>query len=227
MKIKSKILFTVILSSVFIYAYLSSGYIPDQKLVFAQVVSNNTAAQNENIEVGLFIKNYFNYTITNITVSLNFSQSAPFTFNSSLFGQLTNGNVTLNSTIQSPSEYYFTAVNITYGFMTKDYLEYNITKIDPNISMIFYFNVTSDTIIERTISAARLSYYDNWGDLQDIQSQSNVLLNFISAEPEIDPDLPQWDLGKEIPTTWAWVIFALVPAVTAGLSAFLFYFKRR
>ena len=227
MKMKSKILFVTILALSLLFVHFTTSYIPEQELVFGQVVVNATAVERTNLEVGIFIKNYFNYTITNITVSLNFTNSAPLAFNSSLLGQLINGNVTLNSTIQTPSEYDFTSVNITYGFMTEDYLEFNITQLEPSTSVIFYYNLTSDSVIEISIPNADLTYYDNWGDPQEIHSQGGILVSFISADPPINTILPQWNLGKSISATWAWVIFALVPAVIAGLSAFLLYFRRR
>ncbi|MHA1217394.1 MAG: hypothetical protein ACTSSN_03390 [Candidatus Heimdallarchaeaceae archaeon] len=227
MKMKSKILFVTILTLSLLCVHFTTSYIPKQELVFDQVVVNATAVESTNLKVGIFIKNFFNYTITNITVSLNFTNSAPLAFNSSLLGQLINGNVTLNSTIQTPLEYNFTPVNITYGFMTEDYLEFNITQLEPSTSMIFYYNLTSDREIEISIPFADLTYLDNWGDLQEIQSQNRILVKFIPANPPINTVLPQWNLGKSISATWAWVIFALVPAVIAGLSAFLLYFRRR
>lgn len=227
MRKKSNILLIAILMTAFFYAISVSGYIPEQTLILDQVVLEDTAIVGTNIEVGIFVKNYLNYTITNITVSLNLTDSDPLVFNSSIFGQLTNGNVTLNSTIQSPSEYGFTSVNITYGFMSEEYLEYNVTKLDPGQSMIFYYNITSETIITKAIPFVEMTYFDNWEDLQDTRGQNNVLVDFLSADPEIDPSLPQWGIGNPLSVGWAWVIFALVPAVTAGLSAFLLYFKRR
>lgn len=227
MKSKSKILLLVVLTSVMFYAHFAASYVPEQQLIVRQVVFDKTAVQNENLEVGIIIKNYLNYTITNITVSLNFADSAPLTLNSSMFGRLTNGNITLNSTMQTPEEYDFTPVNITYGFMTTEYLEFNITQLEPGTSIIFYYNLTSDSIISKAIPPVDMSYLDNWGDLQEISRLSQILVDFVSADPEVDTDLPQWDLGKPIPAAWAWVIFALVPAVIAGLSAFLLYFKRR
>jgi hypothetical protein len=227
MKMKSKILLIAILTSVVFYAHFASSYVPEQTLVFDQVVLEDTAIINTNIKVGIFVKNYFNYTITNITISLNLTDQAPFAINSSILGQITNGNVTLNSTIQSPSELGFTPVNITYGFMTPEYLEYNVTRLEPGKSMIFYYNITSDTIITKAIPFVQMTYYDNWEDLQEIQSQNNILVDFQSDKPDIDTDLPQWGIGNTLSTAWAWVIFALVPAVIAGLSAFLLYFRRR
>ncbi|MCE7740067.1 MAG: hypothetical protein KAU62_14900 [Candidatus Heimdallarchaeota archaeon] len=227
MKMKSKILFVTILALSLLCAHFTTSYIPEQTLVIGQVVVNATAVENTNLEVGIFIKNYFNYTITNITVSLNFAESAPLTFNSSLLGQLINGNVTLNSTIQTPLECDFTPVNITDGFMTEDYLEFNITQLEPNTSMIFYYNLTSDSVIEISIPYADLTYYDNWGDPQETHNRNRILVSFISADSPINTVLPQWNLGKSISAAWAWVIFALVPAVIAGLSAFLLYFRRR
>lgn len=227
MKMKSKILLIAILTSILLYAHFTSGYVSEQTLVLDQVIMEDSAIIDTNIRVGIFVKNYFNYTITNITVSLNLTASAPLVINSSIFGQISNGNVTLNSTIQSPAEYDFTAVNITYGFMTKEYLEYNVTELESGKSMIFYYNITSDTIILKAIPFVKMTYYDNWEDLQQKNGQNNILVDFQSANPPRDPILPQWDIGNPLSTAWAWVIFALVPAVTAALSAFLLYFKRR
>jgi len=223
MKMKSKILLIAILTSIFLYANFANSFVPGQTLVIDQVIMEDTVIVNTNLKVGIFVKNYFNYTITNITVSLNLTEEAPFVFNSSILGQLTNGNVTLNSTIQSPSEFGFTPVNITYGFMTSEYLEYNVSMLEPGKSMIFYYNITSDDEIKKTIPFVKMTYYDNWEDLQEINGQNNILVDFVSDDPDRDPDLPQWDVGNSISTAWAWVIFALVPAITAGLSAFLLY----
>ncbi len=227
MKMKSKILLIATLTSLLFYVQFANSYVPGQTLVIDQVIMEDTIVVDTNLKVGIFVKNFFNYTITNITVSLNLTNDAPFVFNSSLLGQITNGNVTLNTTIQSPSEFGYSPVNITYGFMTTEYLEYNVTMLEPGKSMIFYYNLTSDTSTRKTIPFVEMTYYDNWEDLQEINGQNNILVEFIPAEEVRDPDLPQWDTGNPISTAWAWVIFALVPAVTAGLSAFLLYFKRR
>ncbi len=227
MKSKSKILLLVVLTSVMFYAHFAASYVPEQQLIVKQVAFDETAVQNENIEVGIIIKNYLNYTITNITVSLSFTDSTPLTLNSSMFGRLTNGNITLNSTMQTPEEYDFTPVNITYGFMTTEYLEFNITQLEPGTNIIFYYNLTSDSIISKAIPPVDMSYLDNWGDLQEISRLSRILVDFVSADSPINTILPQWNLGKSISAAWAWVIFALVPAVIAGLSAFLLYFRRR
>ncbi len=93
--------------------------------------------------------------------------------------------------------------------------------------MIFYYNLTADSEIEISVSNADLTYYDNWGDPQEIHSQGGIVVTFTSEDLPINTVLPQWNLGKSISAAWAWVIFALVPAVIAGLSAFLLYFRRR
>jgi ABC-type phosphate/phosphonate transport system permease subunit len=128
----------------------------------------------------------------------------------------------------SPALNEFTAVNITGLYMTSSYLEYNITEIKPNEKMIFNYNVTSDTISDSQIPWAYMSFYDNWTDLQeDIRSQNRFLLSFIVGTESYPTYLPAWDIGKTIPEIWAWIIFAVVPAVIAAIAAFVLYIKRR
>ena len=78
MRKKSNMLLIAILTTVFFYGFFVSSYIPEQTLILDQVVLEDTAIVGTNIEVGIFVKNYLNYTITNITVSLNLTDSDPF-----------------------------------------------------------------------------------------------------------------------------------------------------
>ncbi len=224
----SQILFITLLISVLGFTYSTVGFIPEDELVFDQVALDREVIVGENITVGIFIKNFFNYTITNITVSLNFTEVSQLRITGCSFSVLSGDNITINETMSSPAINEFTAVNITGLFMSDSYLEYNISEIKPNEKMIFNYNVTSDTISDSQIPWAYMSFYDNWTDLQEeIRSQNRFLLSFVSEITAFHPDLPQWNIGNEIPEGWAWVIYAVVPVAIAAISALFLYFRRR
>ncbi|MHA1198531.1 MAG: hypothetical protein ACTSQF_04170 [Candidatus Heimdallarchaeaceae archaeon] len=224
----SQILFITLLISMLGFTYSTVGFIPEEELVFDQVAFEREVVVGENITVGIFIKNYLNYTITNITVSLNLTDITQLRLTACSLSVLSGNNITINETMSSPVMNEFAAVNITGLFMSDSYLEYNISEIKPNEKMIFNYNVTSDTIADAQIPWVHMSFYDNWTDLQeDVRSQSRFLLSFVVEIPPPPPFLPQWGIGNEFPVAWAWVIFAVVPAVIAASAALILYFKRR
>ena len=225
---RSQLIFLTLLVSILCYTYSAGGYISENHLVFDQVAFRREAVIGDNITVGIFIKNFFNYTITNITVSLNLTDINHLKFTSCSLGILSGDNITLNETMMSPIVNEFTSVNITGLFMTEKYLEYNVTEIMPDRKMIFFYNVTSLTISDLQVPWSYMSYYDNWLDLQkDVRSQNRFILSFVSGIPSIDPHLPQWDIGNTIPEGWAWVIYGLVPVIIAALAVLFLYFNRR
>ena len=224
----SQLLFTILLISILGYANSTTGFIPEDVLVFDQVAFEREAVVGDNITVGIFIKNYLNYTITNITVSLNLTDANQLRLTACSFGALIGDNITLNETITSPEINEFVPVNITGLLMTDDYLEYNISEIKPNEKMIFNYNVTADTISDTQVPWTYMSFYDNWTDLQEnVRSQNRFLLSFVSDIIPPNTNLPQWDIGEELPEGWAWVIYAVAPVAVAALSALFLYFRRR
>lgn len=224
----SQILFMTMLISILCYSYSTTGFIPEDQLVFDQIAFEREAVIGDNITVGIFIKNFLNYTITNITVSLNLTDSNQLRLSSCSFGVLTGDNITINETLASPAIGDFTTTNITGLYMSNSYLEYNISEIKPNQSVIFNYNITSDTIVSVQIPYAYMSYYDNWTDLQEnIGNRNRFLLDFVSGIPTLNPFLPQWTIGNKIPEGWVWVIFVVVPVVIAATASFILSFKRR
>ncbi|MCE7742452.1 MAG: hypothetical protein GOP50_08315 [Candidatus Heimdallarchaeota archaeon] len=224
----SQILFITLLISMLGFTYSTVGFIPEEELVFDQIVFEREVIIGENITVGIFIKNYLNYTITNITVSLNLTEITQLRLTACSLSVLSGDNITINETMTSPVMNEFAAVNITGLFMSDSYLEYNISEIKPNEKMIFNYNVTSDTIADAQVPYVYMSFYDNWTDFQeDVRSQHRFLLSFVNPGEIIDPHLPQWNIGNAIPIAWAWVIFAVVPAAIAAVAALFLYFRRR
>ena len=222
-----KILFITLLISVLGYNYSIVSFIPEEELVFDQVTSGTEALVGENITIGILIKNYLDYSITNITVSLNLTEASQLELISCSLGGLIGDNLTINETMTSPIINEFVAVNITGLYMTENYLEYNISEIKPEEKMIFKYNITSDIVTDSQIPWAYMSFYDNWTDLQENIRSSKYLLSFGIEDDDIDPDLPRWDIGTPIPNGWAWIIFAVAPAVIAAVSAFVLYIRRR
>lgn len=224
----SQILFITLLISVLGYTYSSVSFIPEEELVFDQVALEREVVVGDNITVGIFIKNFLNYSITNITVSLNLTEINQLKLSGCSFGVLSGDNITINETMSSPNINEFAAVNITGLYMTESYLEYNISELRPYEKMIFNYNVTSKTISDSQIPWVYMSFYDNWTDLQeDVRSQNRFLLSFVSDIPTWHTDLPLWDIGKTIPVGWAWVIYGLVPVAVASVAALFLYFRRR
>lgn len=224
---RNHVLELALLVSILLYTHTSTSFIPEQTIVFGQVSNKIESVVNTTVEFGIFIKNYFNYTVTGITVSLNLTEDAPIEFVSCTFGELTGDNITLNTTMLSPEVGVFDAVNITYGYMTSSYLEYNVSQIAPNEQMIFFYNITSDIITEAFVPRASMSYYDNWMDLQEGLETERIRVNFVSGNTTHDTNLPYWHIGNTIPTAWGWIILGVVPAAIALVSAFVLYFKRR
>ncbi len=225
----SQILFITLLITMLGYTYSTVSFIPEEEsLIFDQVAFDRETVVGDNITVGIFIKNFLNYTITNITVSLNLTDINQLRLTGCSFGVLSGDNITLNETMTSPVINEFTPVNISDLLLTESYLEYNITEIKPNEKMIFKYNVTSDTISDSQVPWVYMSFYDNWTDLQEsVRSQNRFILSFVSGIPVIDTNLPQWDIGNVLSEGWAWVIYGIVPAVIAMLAGLVLYFRRR
>ena len=212
-----------------IFILPANAFIPeDQVLILDQQYLTSEAIEGENITIGIIVKNFLNYTITDVNISLDLTEEVnALRFTSCDFGSLTKENVTLNSTIQSSDENEFTATNITYGYMTESFLTFNVSQILNGTQAIFYYNITSDEDRSAQIPYVKMSYFDNWNDLQEIQSQNRLLLNFLPVNPPIDPILPCWDCGEALPNVWGWIILGLAPILFGAMISSVLYIRRR
>ncbi len=221
------ILTLTLLTSAFLFIQPTSSYVPADILILNQQNLVESADEGTNLLVAINVKNYLNYTITNITISLNLTEINHVYFNSCIFGDLTGENVTLESTIQSSSEYGFTPTDITSGYMTNKYLEFNVSEIVDYTKFVFFYNITSDEETSAILPRVHMTYYDNWTDFQELESRSGLEVNFGSEEIEINPLLPDWRIGKEISNTWAWIIFAVAPIAVGIIGSAILYMRRR
>ncbi len=212
-----------------IFILPTNAFIPeDQVLILDQQYLTSEAVEGENITIGIIVKNFFNYTITDVNISLDLTDVVnALRFTSCDFGSLTKENVTLNSTIQSSDENEFTSTNVTYGYMTESYLTFNVSQILNGTQAIFYYNITSDEDRSAQVPYVKMAYYDNWKDLQEIQSQNRLLLNFLPANPPIDPILPCWDCGESLPNVLSWFILGLAPILFGAIISSVLYIRRR
>lgn len=227
---KMKLIIPLILVVVLpIFVLPTDAFIPeDQVLILDQQYFTREAVEGENITIGIIVKNFFNYTITDVNISLDLTEEVnALRFTSCDFGSLSKENVTLNSTMQSSDENEFTSTNITYGYMTESHLTFNVSQILNGTQAIFYYNVTSDEDRSAQVPYVRMSYYDNWEDLQEIQSQNLLLLNFLPANPLKDPVLPCWDCGESLPNVWGWIIIGLAPILFGAIISSVLYIRRR
>lgn len=221
MKLPKQLLIIILLVST-VLTVKSIGYVPENTIVFDQIPLQEEVIQNSTLEVAIIVKNYFNYTITDIQISLNLTNARELYIASCEFGSLQGQeNVTLNSTIQTSNEYGFTSVNVTYGFMTERYLSFNISAIPENTKIVFKYNVTSPENGNYIIPKAKMIYYDNWGDEQTISSATQLQINFRPATEEKDPYLPDWEGKIELTNTTAWFIYIAVPLVAVVLASLL------
>ena len=220
-------LFLLVFTPLFIQP--SNAFVPaEQVLVLDQQYLVSEAVEGENITIGIVVKNFLNYTITDVNISLDLSEeNNALRFTSCVFGELVDESVTLNSTIQSSSEKEFTATNITYGYLTDSYLTFNVSQILIGTQAIFYYNVTSDEDRSAQVPFVKMSYYDNWTDFSEIQSQNQLLLNFLSSIPIINPILPCFDCGEALPNIWGWIILGIVPILIAAIIPIVLYIRRR
>ncbi len=227
---KMKLIIPLILVVVLpIFVLPTDAFIPeDQVLILDQQYFTREAVEGENITIGIIVKNFFNYTITDVNISLDLTEEVnALRFTSCDFGSLSKENVTLNSTMQSSDENEFTSTNITYGYMTESHLTFNVSQILNGTQAIFYYNVTSDEDRSAQVPYVRMSYYDNWEDLQEIQSQNLLLLNFLPANPLKDPVLPCWECGESLPNVWGWIIIGLAPILFGAIISSVLYIRRR
>ncbi len=221
------ILILTLFTSAFLFIQPASSYIPSDILILDQQNLIESVDEGTDLLVAINIKNYLNYTITNITISLNITEVNHIYFNSCIFGYLTDENVTLETTIQSSSEYGFTPTDITYGYMTNKYLEFNVSEIVYDTKFVFFYNLTSNEETRAILPRVHMTYYDNWTDFQELESRSGLEVTFESEEIEINPLLPDWRIGKEISNTWAWIIFAVAPIGFGIIASSVLYIKRR
>ena len=227
MKKTNIILILTLLTSAFLFIQPASSYIPQDILILDQQNLIESVDEGSNLLVAINVKNYLNYTITNITISLNLTEINHIYFNSCIFGYLTDENVTLETTIKSSSEYGFTPTDITYGYMTNKYLEFNVSEIITYTKFVFFYNLTSDEETRAVLPRVHMTYYDNWTDSQEMDSRSGLEVVFESREIEIDPLLPDWRIGKEISNTWAWIILAVAPIGFGIIASTVLYIRRR
>jgi hypothetical protein len=204
-----------------------TGYIPEDELIFDQALMVESAEINTNFSLVIFVKNFLNYSITDITITVNLTDVTALSFTSCDFGVLSGENITLNTTMESSSEYGFTAANITYGYMTADLLTFNISKIVNGTKFAFYYNVTAEQEGLVQFTEAEMSYYDNWGDLIEIEATRLLQLRFTSGKIDWDPLIPYWNVGDKIKIGWAWVLFGLSPVFIAVISSIVLYIRRR
>lgn len=205
----------------------NSGYIPDQEIVFDQQFVIPEVEINHNLTIGIFVKNYMNYTLSNVSISLNLTTIAGVEFTSCDFGVLLGDNLTLETPIQSSSENDFTSVDITYGFMKNNFLRFNVTEILNETKMIFYYNITAGQEGRIRVPTANMIYLDNWEDEKVITSRNQITVQFLTDVPNKDPNLPDWSGGVHISVGLGVVVFAVIPAFIAITSGLVLYFRRR
>ncbi len=227
MKKNTQIALITLLIFAMLFIKSSNSFIPSDELVFGQQKMQTRVTVNSNFTVGIFIKNFLNYTITNITVTLNLTDIEELEFTSCEFGDLDTENITLDTPMQSSSEHGFTAAEITYGFLSKDVLTFNITQIVNGTEFIFFYNVTSSESGSKSLPRADMTYYDYYPDLNDKRSQLDLLLEFYSEEDSWDSNIPNWRLGNKVKIGWGWIIFAFTPIVAAIVASVVLYIKRR
>ena len=221
------VLVITMLISILIFINPSISFVPENTLQFGQTIMNPAIYEQTNIEIGIFVKNFLNFTLTNITLTLNLTNPGPLSFTSCDFGELSGEENTLNSTIYSSSEFGFNSSEITYGYLSSKSLMINVTEILKDAEFIFYFNISSIESGSYTIPAAIMTYYDNWGDLKQIVSEDPMTIEFLSLEEEINPNLPDWKSGKKISSSWGLVIFALAPVVFAIMVSYVLHIRKR
>jgi hypothetical protein len=227
MKKNIQVVLITLLISTMLFIKPTNSIIPSNELVFGQQKMQNRVPVDSNFTIGIFIKNFLNYTITNITVTLNLTEVEDLRFTSCEFGDLDNENITLETPMQSSSEYGFTPAEIKYGFLSKDVLTFNITQIVNGTEFIFFYNVTSSESGSKSLPRADMTYYDYYPDLNDRRSQLDLLLEFYSEEEGWDADIPNWRLGNQVKIGWGWILFALSPIAAAIVASVVLYIKRR
>jgi len=221
------ILIFTLLTSAFLFIQPTKSFIPKDTLILDQQNLLESVLEGTNLLIGINVKNYLNYTIKNITISLNLTEINHIYFNSCIFGDLTGENITLDSPVQSSSEYNFTSTNITWGYMTDKYLEFNVSEIVFFTKFVFFYNITSDEETQAILPRIHMTYYDNWTDFQELDSGSGLEVRFKSKESEINPLLPDWRTGEEIKNTWAWIVFAVAPIAFGIIASAVLYIRRR
>ncbi|NPD87202.1 MAG: hypothetical protein HGN29_00670 [Asgard group archaeon] len=227
MKKNIQIALTTLLIFTMLFIKPTNSYIPSNELVFGQQKMQNRVPVDSNFTVGIFIKNFFNYTITNVTVTLNLTVTESLKLTSCEFGSLDDGNITLENPMQSSSENGFTAMDITYGYFTENVLTFNISQIVNGTEFIFFYNVTSGDSGSRSLPRADMTYYDHYPDLNEASSQLDLLLEFYSEEDVWDSSVPNWRLGKQIKIGWGWFVFAFIPIIAAVVASVVLYIRRR
>jgi hypothetical protein len=227
MKKNTQVALITLLIVTMLFIKPTNGYIPSNELVVGQQKMQNRVPVDSNFTVGIFIKNFLNYTITNVTVTLNLTEVESLKLTSCEFGALDDGNITLETPMQSSSENGFTATEITYGYLTGEVLSFNISQIVNGTEFIFFYNVTSSESGSKSLPRVDMTYYDHYPDLNDISSQLDLLLEFYSEEDVWDSSIPNWRLGKQIKIGWGWIVFAFTPIVVAVVSSVVLYIRRR
>ena len=222
MNTTKKISLLVVFLSVLMFTQVISAYLPDNKLIATQVAFESETTVNFNIEVAIIIKNYLNISITDVQISLNLSSISALSFTSCEFGVLNDDNVTLNETMVTSNEFNFASVNVTYGYMTADYLTFNISKILNGTKILFRYNITSTEDGPYTIPGVKIVYYDNWGDKNEISSTQTLKVVFNPEKEQIESYLPDWSIAThKIDTSIMGLILYGIPILAAVIMSII------
>ncbi len=205
-----------------------SAYIPEGKIIINETPNTTETYANDSIAITLTVKNYKNFTLTNITLSLNLTESENsdnVKFTSCEFAELTGDNITINNTVTTTTKYGGAAVNVTYLFMSQKYLTLNVSQLINGSKFLFTFSITSTEEVQYILPRVKMTYYDNWGDKQSTQTERNIQINFKPIEQWPDY-LPRWNEAKlTIKLGWAIVIFGLLPIFVPIAVTYLFTLK--
>ncbi len=163
-----------------------NAYIPENKVITLLLVNEGPFGLREEANETILVKNYANYTMTNVTIEQRIHKDAlkitdtPFGPLNASSMQIRNRTGIPNTITPSDIVVYAFYVNTTY---------FNITVSELKIGETLEFGVSFKYILKDseilTISAANVTWYDNWGDPQS-QLTNTAEINFRTTKGE-DP----------------------------------------
>ncbi len=178
-----------------------NAYIPENKVITLLLVNEGPFGIREEANETILVKNYTNYTMTNITIEHRIHKDA-LKITDTPFGQLNGTSIQITNVTGIPNTITPSDIQVYSFYANTTYFNITVSKLE--IGQILEFGVSFKYVLKDseilTIPAANVTWYDNWGDLQS-QLTNTAEINFRTTSGE-DPrasyiQLPEFDASLE------------------------------
>ncbi len=178
-----------------------NAYVPENKVITLLLVNEGPFGLREEANETILVKNYANYTMTNITIEQRIHKDA-LKITNTPFGSLNATSMQIRNKTGIPNTITPPTIQVYSFYANTTYFNITVSKLE--IGETLEFRVSFKYVLKDseilTISAANVTWYDNWGDPQS-QLTNTAEINFRTTTGE-DPrvsyiQLPEFDKSLE------------------------------